>query len=280
MQFQTRIRRIGQQNQFRLRILAQQTLAFVRLVELETLDIRQIVVVGIIEHSRPHLAGIIFLDEQDILLVVVIEVEIREIEFTRLQNHKNLFFVLELTQELPMLIVIDALHVWIVPHLSSSQSGSTMRLQLDAIHIILRQQVATRSTSLDGNFTEILLEGQSPHLVVWLQRHLNELCLTVGISGEITDARLRRSHRHIVLPIARHGSHVEALDVAHTRVAILVADIIYRALVVLLEHIQIDNFRLAMVALAAFGLTHKHFLRHLDNLVSAIAVENDDVINI
>ena len=136
------------------------------------------------------------------------------------------------------------------------------------------------STSLDGYFTEILLKGQSPHLVVWLQRHLDELCLTVGIGGEITDARLRRSHRDIVLPVAGHGSHVEALDVAHTRVAILVADIIYRALVVLLEHIQIDDFRLAMVALAAFSLTHKHFLRHLDNLVSSIAVENDDVVNV
>ena len=179
--FKAWIGRVCEANKLGLRIVSQEILTLRRRIHLETLHVRKSAVVCIEEHSRPYFVVLELLDACDVLLVVVVDVEVCKVELTRVQHDKDVFVVVELSEISAMLVVVDTLHVGVVPNLASAQSRNATALELDAQDVVLRQLIAHAGASLDGYFAEILVELQLLHLCVGLQRNTNYLCLTVVI---------------------------------------------------------------------------------------------------
>ena len=98
--------------------------------------------VCIIEAGRPHLLGLVLLDAQYLVLVVVVGVVARQVVLAVGQDDQYLVVIEELTQVGAMLVVVQAFHVRVEPHLASSQRTRTMALQLDAQHVVSAQYVA------------------------------------------------------------------------------------------------------------------------------------------
>lgn len=65
----------------------------------------------------------------------------------------------------------------------------------------------------DGYLREVLVECELLDLLVWLERNLDYLCLTVGIGREVCNTALWSTHSSIILTVTCHGCHVESLDV-------------------------------------------------------------------
>ena len=74
---------------------------------------------------------------------------------------------------------------------------------------------------------------------------------------------------HIVLPVAGDGGDVEALHVVESRLSVAIHYIVNGALVVLLEHIHVQHV-----------LAHEELVRHTDHLVTAVLVEEDDIVDV
>ena len=48
-----------------------------------------------------------------------------------------------------MLVVVQTIDVWVIPHLATTERGVSVTLQSDAMYLVLRQQVTLGGTSLD-----------------------------------------------------------------------------------------------------------------------------------
>ena len=73
----------------------------------------------------------------------------------------------------------------------------------------------------------------------------------------------------VVLSIANHRGHVETLNEAEALLAVAIDNIINGTSVVFLEHIEIEHV-----------LAHEHLFCHADDLVLAVFVEDDDVVEV
>ena len=78
----------------------------------------------------------------------------------------------------------------------------SVTLQTDAMYLVFRQQVALRSTSLDEYFREVLVKENALQFGCWVEGDLDNLCLAIGISGEINDTRSVCACCDVVLAIA------------------------------------------------------------------------------
>ena len=200
---------------------------------------------------------------------MVVEVEGREIALAAAEYDEDLVVVEELAQQSSVLVVVQAVHVGVVPHLAPSEGGVPMALESDAVYGELREQVAFRGAPFDHHLREILVDEDLPEFRIGLERHLDDLRLAVGIGREVHHLRARRALRQVVLLVAGHRRHVEALDEAVALLAVAVDDVIDGARVVLLEHVEIEHV-----------LAHEHLLCHADHLVLAVFVEDDDVVEV
>ena len=102
-----------------------------------------------------------------------------------------------------------------------------------------------------------------------LQGYADNLCFAVGVSGEIDNFRPRFALRKIVLFITRHACDVETFHVVYSAFAVAVHYVVDGADIVLLEDGDVQNIR-----------TDEQLFRHTHDLVFAVAVENDDIVDI
>ena len=91
---------------------------------------------------------------EDIVLIVVGSIKVRDIEITVLKDDKNAVLVRELTKIVAVIFVVDAVDIWVKPHLSSTECRMTMTLQGDAVYTFFGQKITFRCTSLYEKFVE------------------------------------------------------------------------------------------------------------------------------
>ena len=168
-----------------------------------------------------------------------------------------------------MLVVVQTVHVWVVPHLAATQRRVSVTLQSDAVYLVLRQQVTLGGTSLDEHFREVLVEEYLFQLGCWVECYLDDFCLAIGVGSEVDYARAFRARRQVVFAVAGDGWHVEALDIVVTLATIAVDGIVDGALVVLLEDVQPDDV-----------FAHEQLVGDTDYLELTILIEDDDVIDV
>ena len=170
-----------------------------------------------------------------------------------------------------MLLVVDALHVGVEPHLASAERGVAVALQRDAVDGVAGEEVALCAASLDEDVAEVdFLEYVLPFLSdIGVERHLDDLRLAVGVGREVHHARSRLALRHVILSVACAGGHAEALDVVGPLLSVAIDEVEDRAVVVLLEDLDVEDV-----------LADEDLVLYLDDLVLAVAVEDDDVVDI
>ena len=116
---------------------------------------------------------------------MVVQIEIGQVEITVLQNHQDAVILVELTQQFAVLVVVQAVHIGVEPHLATAQSGVSVALQTDAVHRILSQQVTFRGSSLNHNLREVFLNENLLELRIGVKRNLDNLSLAVWISRKV-----------------------------------------------------------------------------------------------
>ena len=78
----------------------------------------------------------------------------------------------------------------------------------------------------------------------------------------------------------RDAGYIEAFDEAKAVFAVAIDNIIYGAAVVLFENGNVDQLRLAVLFLAFFRAPDEDLVGHAHDLISAVAIEKDHVVNV
>ncbi len=178
---------------------------------------------------------------------------------------------MKFAEESTVLIIIDAVDIRVEPNLSSSQGTVSVALQTDAADGSLGEQVALGGTSLDEDVREVFLQEDALALLrqVWLHCHLDDFSLAVRVGGEVDDAASRCALGDVVHLVAGHGGHVESLDEVVALLAVTINTVVDGALVVLLEHLYMEDV-----------LAHEYLVGHLGDLELSILIEDDDVVEV
>ena len=237
----------------------------------EALDIRIALVVGIVENGGPDLVLVPFFQTEDIVLVMVVRVEVGDVEIAIVEYYQDAFVVIEFTEESSVLIIVDAVYVWVKPNLSSSQGTVTVTLQSDASDGTLGQEISLGSTSLDEYFGEILLQEDTLSFLrqVWLHSYLDDFRFAIRIGGEVDDAAARSALSDVVQLVAGHRRHVESLDEVITLFSIAINAVVDGALVVFLEYLYVEDV-----------LSYEYLVGHLHDLEFSVFIEDDDVVEV
>ena len=247
----------------------------------ETLDVQIVVIVRIEKHSRPHLVFRKLLHTQNAGgFVVVVGIKIRGVEIAVVQHHQHEIVRVELAEVVAAFVKVQALHIGVEPHFATTQRGTAVRFEGDAVHLQTGQQIALRGAALHRQFREILVEEDAAQLRVRLQRHLDHLGLAVRVRREILYLRPLLPAGEVIFAVVRDARHVEALDVVSTVFTVTVHHIVNGALVVFLEHGNVHNLGLLLLGLRTFRLADVHLLRHTRHLVRAVAIENDHIVDV
>ena len=153
-----RIDGICQQDEFRAGIVAEPVLLFLRGIHLESFQIGIALIVGIEENGRPDVVCVVFLDAKDIGLKVVVQVETGQIIIAVVKKYENLVFVVELAKQLSVIVVVQTIHVRIIPYFSSTKGRVPVTLQADAVYGIFCQQITLRAPAFDPDLREVLID--------------------------------------------------------------------------------------------------------------------------
>ncbi len=197
------------------------------------------------------------------------EVEARSIVVARGGEHQDAIFVPELAQIVTLSVVVDAQHVGVEPHLAAAQRRVAFLFEGNRLDVVLGQHVAACGTRLDSQFGQVLEYLQFLQMKRRLQGDADHLSLAVGIGGEIDYARTGFALRQVVLLVAGHARHVEALHIVYTASSVAIDDVIDGTFVLLLEDIDMQDIR-----------ADKELLGHTNHLVLTVFVEDDDVVQV
>ena len=104
--------------------------------------------------------------------------------------------------------------------------------------------------------------------------------LAVGIGREIGDATTGFALRHVVFAVVHDAGHVETLHIERGSLSVAIDHVVNRALVVLLEHRNMDDFRFSLLGFGTFRLADENFIGHARHLVSSVAIEDNDIVQI
>ena len=178
------------------------------------------------------------------------------------------------------LVEVDALDIVVEPHFAPAEGGAAVGFERDAMDIKSGEEVALRAAPFDGELGEGLLEEDAAELRVGFERHLDGFGFAVGVGAEIVDFRAGGTGGEVVLTLVGKARHVEALDVESALFAIAIGHIVDGALVVLLKHRDVDNLGLPFLGLGTFRLSNIDLFGHTRHLVGAIAIEDDDVVDV
>ena len=253
--------------QTRLRV-AEEILRLNRGIELETLGI-PILLVGIPEDKRPRLLRIVFLDKIDVVLEMCREFERGGVVVARLGDDEYPVFALELTQIVAHAVVVDTQHIGVEPHFASSQRGHALLLESYLLDLVFGQQIATAAATFDCKLRQVLEHLHVLELETRVELNAYHFCLAVGVGGEVHDFAAGLARSQVILLVTCETRGCEALHVVRTRLAFAIDHVVDGALVVLLEDGYMQNIG-----------ADEHLLLHAYDLVFAVAVEDDDVVEV
>ena len=258
----------GEQGEAAVLVLIDEGVLLCRSLHREALDVVEALLRGVAHDGGPHLVGAVLLDIEDIVFVVVVGVEVREVELAVLEHHKDAVVAVELAQVLAMPVEVETQDVAVEPHLAAAERGGSVGLEPDALHLEAGEQIAHGAASLDAYLAEVFLDDGLAQVGHGLELYLDNLGLAVGVGCEVGDARAGLALGEVVLAVAVGAGDGKALDVVGAATSVAVYHIIYGALVVLLVDAYVDDAR-----------ANEHLLGHAHNLVAAILVEEDDVVD-
>ena len=202
---------------------------------------------------------------------MVVRVEVGDIELAIVQYHQDALGVGELAQETSVLFVVDAIDIGVKPYFPASQGGVAVAFQPDAVDVLFRQQVALGGSALDEHLGEIFLHEDILFLAfgVWLQRHLDDFRLSVGIGREVNHPGTGLALRQVIHLVAGHGGDIETLDIVWPCLAVPVDAVVDGAGVVLLKHLHVQDV-----------LADEDFLGHFCHLELSVSIEDDDIVQV
>ena len=202
---------------------------------------------------------------------MVVRVEVGDIELAIVQYHQDALGVGELAQETSVLFVVDAIDIGVKPYFPASQGRVAVAFQPDAVDVLFRQQVALGGSALDEHLGEIFLHEDVLFLAfgVWLQRHLDDFRLSVGIGREVNHPGTGFPLRQVIHLVAGHGGDIETLDIVWPCLAVPVDAVVDGAGVVLLKHLHVQDI-----------LADEDFLGHFCHLELSVSIEDDDIVQV
>ena len=86
----------------------------------EPLHIDVSILILVIKDRSPNLMRIIFLNTQNVVLIVVVGIKVGQIEISTLQDYQYLVVIEELTQISAQLVIVDTFDIVVEPNLSSA----------------------------------------------------------------------------------------------------------------------------------------------------------------
>ena len=101
-----------------------------------------------------------------------------------------------------------------------------------------------------------------------LERDFNRLGFAVGVRRKIYHFRSGLALSEVIFLITRHAGDVEALHEIDTLLTVSINDVIDRAFVSTMEDSYMEDVG-----------ADKRLFAHADNLVFAVLVEDDDIVN-
>ena len=202
---------------------------------------------------------------------MVVRVEVGDIELAIVQYHQDALGVGELAQETSVFLVVDAVDIGVEPYLPASQCGMAVALESYAVDVLVRQQVALGRPALDEHFREVFLHEDVLLLAfgVWLQRHLDDFRLSVGIGREVNHPGTGLALRQVIHLVAGHGGDIETLDIVWPCLAVPVDAVVDGAGIVFLEYLHVQDV-----------LADEYLLGHFCYLELAIPIKNDDIVQV
>ena len=137
------------------------------------------------------------------------------------------------------------------------------------MHVVAREQIALGLTRTDADLGKVTLKRDASQARIGLERHLDDFGLPVRIGCKIDHARTGRTGREVILAVADDGRHEETLHHVSTARTVAVDHIVDGALVVFLEDGDVEDI-----------LPDKHLVGHTHQLVFAVAVEDEHVVDV
>ena len=116
---------------------------------------------------------------------MVVGIEVGDIKLARLQHHQNGVVLVKLAEQTSVLVIVDAVHIGVEPHLPSAERRVAVALQSYAMNGVSCYELSLGTTSLDRHEREVFLYDDLPKARVSLKDDLYYLCLAVGVGGEI-----------------------------------------------------------------------------------------------
>ena len=132
------------------------------------------------------------------------------------------------------------------------------------MYLVAGHDVAEALFALDGQFGEVDVELQAAQARFRLEGHLDHLRLAVGVGREPGDTASGGATGEVVFLVAGHTRNLEAFHIVGAAPSILVDDVVDHTVILLVE--QADMLHI---------LADEELVGHADNLIAAIVVEDD-----
>ena len=200
---------------------------------------------------------------------MVVHIEVGDIEVAVLQDNQDRVVLVEFSEQQSVLVVVQTVHIGVIPHLASSERGMAVALQSDACQRIFTQYVSLRDAPLDGNFGEVFQYERALAICSGIENGLDYFCLAIRIGGHIDDFRAWRALCDIVFAVAGDGRDEEALDEIRSLLAIAIDHVVDCALVVFLEHLQMHDV-----------FPNKQLVGYTHHLVFSVLIKYNNVIDV
>ena len=113
----------GEQHHAAVLVLVDEGVLLCRGLHREALDVVEALLRSVAHDGGPHLVGAVLLDIEDIVFVVVVGIEVREVELAVLEHHKDAVVAVELAQILAMPVEVETQDVAVEPYLAASNSS-------------------------------------------------------------------------------------------------------------------------------------------------------------
>ena len=137
------------------------------------------------------------------------------------------------------------------------------------MYLVVGNDVAHRLPSLDGDAAEIFFDEWRFQTGLRFEHDFQDFGFAVGIGAEPHHLGARCALCEVVFLVAGNACDGETFHVVKTLFAVAVYDVVDGACVVALEYVEVENV-----------FTDKHLLAHLHDLVFAVFVEDDDVVDV
>ena len=204
-----------------------------------------------------------------VVVEVRVEVEARNLELAVAEDLQDLVLTFESAKVLSSLVGIEAAYRVVKPDVASVERRDAFPTLLHFLDLVLREQVAPGIAALHGQLSEVVVDGLLL-LVEQHQGHLDNLSLAIGIRREIAHLRTGFALREVVFLVTSDAFHGEAFHIMRCAIlAVTIDDIVGRAVIVLVEHMHMDDL-----------LSHKEFRLKLGYHVLTVFMEHDDVVHV